>query len=104
VVVVGETPRHVVARPLAGCREREPGRLQLRVVHHPDEHVDDIILAEDDELVAVLGLVCIPAAGSASSELWDVPVNVHLERPLGDRAVVDGCTGERLPLVRSAWD
>jgi hypothetical protein len=103
VLELGETPRRIVPRPFVGCHEREPGRLQLRVVPRRDEHVDDLLIAEDDDTVVVLGLVCTPTAGSAGGEAWDVPVHVHLEGPLGERVVVDGSTGERVPVVPPAW-
>lgn len=75
--------------------EREAGRLQLRFVLWPDEHVDDIVVAEDATTVAVLGTVCTPETGGR--ECCEVPCHVYLERPLGDRAVVDGLTGQPVP-------
>ncbi len=76
--------------------EREPCRLQLRYVLRGDEHVDDIVVAEDDETVAVLGTVCTSVIGD-TGETVECPTHVYLRRPLGDRRVIDGFNGEEVP-------
>ena len=75
----GETPRELRPRAIHRCCEREPGRLQLRVVVGAEEHVDEILVAEDDDIVTVLTAVCTPVAG-----------------PLGARKVIDAVRGEEL--------
>src|SRR3954454_5541502 len=96
VWVYGDVPREVRPRPCAGYMEREPGRLQLRYVLQGDQHVADITVAEDDETVAVLGLVCISPIGDAGEQV-DCPAHVYLRRPLGDRRVIDGFSREPVP-------
>src|SRR4051794_40778132 len=47
VRVLAVLPRRLVPRPCVGHMEREEGRLQVRLVLWLDEHVDDIVVAED---------------------------------------------------------
>jgi hypothetical protein len=96
VYVAGPLPREL--RPLycVGHMEREPGRLQVRFVLRGDEHLDDIVVAEDDEAVVVLATVCVSAAGPRG-EACDGPWHVYLDRPLGDRVVIDGHCGQAVP-------
>jgi hypothetical protein len=61
-----------------------------------DEHVDDIVVAEDDACVVVYGIVCTSVAGSGR-DAYEGPWRVYLERPLGDRMVIDGVTGSPVP-------
>jgi hypothetical protein len=96
VEVLGELPRRIRARACVGYLEREPGRLQLRFVLSADEHMDEILVAEDDEAVVVLATVCTPAGGDPG-ERWEGPWHVYLDRPLEDRAVIDGCNGSAVP-------
>ena len=91
----GETPRELRPRAIHRCREREPGRLQLRVVVGAEEHVDEILVAEDDHIVTVVVNVCMPVAGPVG-ELCDVPHHIYLDRPLGTRKVIDAVRGEEL--------
>jgi hypothetical protein len=81
-------------RPCLGYREREPGRLQLRVALSVDEGVCDIEVEEDQETVAVFVTVC----GSAGGESFDCPVHVNLDAPLEDRRVIDLVSGRPLKL------
>lgn len=78
-------------RPCLRCREREPGRLQLRVVLRPGEGVCEVLVDEDDDRVEVLVLVCGDAETGA--EATDCPVHVYLGQALGDRRVVDKSRG-----------
>ena len=101
--LIDETLRRNVPREVLRCREREPGRLQLRVVLHTDidEHVDAVAVREIDERVLVLATVCTSPI-AVGREAMDVPVHVYLDRPLGDRVVVDAATGrtvERFTLL-----
>src|SRR3954454_18119953 len=44
VTVVDDLPRRLYARPAIGHMEREEGRLQLRYVLWPEEHMADVIV------------------------------------------------------------
>ena len=76
--------------------EREPGRLQLRYVIRGDEHIDDIEVAEDDDCVVVLATVCTAIIGE-DGDAVECPYHKYLERPLGERVVIDGFAGEPVP-------
>jgi hypothetical protein len=76
--------------------EREPGRLQLRIVLRGDEHVDEIVTAEHAKTVVVLATVCTSALGE-TGDFCEVPCHVWLDEPLGRREVVDGVSGEVVP-------
>ena len=94
--VLGDLPRRLEPRRCAGYMEREPGRLQLRFSLCGDEHVDDILVAEDERAVVVFATVCTSVAGEVG-EPCEGPWHVYLERPLGDRAVIDGVLGKAVP-------
>jgi hypothetical protein len=96
VEILGELPRCIRPRRCVGYLEREPGRLQLRFVLAGEEHVDEILVAEDDEAVVVLATVCT-AVGGDGGERWEGPWHVYLDRPLGNREVIDGCNGAAVP-------
>lgn len=68
-------------------REREPGRLQLRVVLRPGESVCDVLVEENGTRVEVLILTC--GEIEPGNEAMDCPVHVYLSAALGDRRVVD---------------
>jgi hypothetical protein len=96
VDVLGDVPRRLEARRCVGWMERERGRLQLRFRLRGDEHVDDIVVEEDERTVVVLATVCT-RVGDEPGPRYEAPVHVSLDRPLGDRAVIDGVTGEAVP-------
>lgn len=96
VWVVGDVSRQLRPRSASTYMECQPGVLQLRYVVQGDQHVDEIVSAEDDATVVVCGCVCMSVVGD-DGEPIDMPAYVVLERPLGDRAVVDGVSGEPLP-------
>lgn len=96
VEILGELPRCIRPRSCVGYLEREPGRLQLRFVLSGEEHVDEILVAEDDEAVVVLATVCTPVGGDGG-ERWEGPWHVYLDRPLGNREVIDGRNGSAVP-------
>jgi hypothetical protein len=75
------------ARTCFRYREREPGRLQLRVILRSGENVCDVLVEENDTRVGVLVLVC--GEIDHRNEAIDCPVNVYLSGALGDRGVVD---------------
>jgi hypothetical protein len=96
IELLHELPRRLRRLRCTGFMEREPGRLQLRYVLRGDEHVDDIVVAEDEHSVVALATVCTPVAGEAG-EAYEGPWHVYLERPLGGRIVIDGATGDPIP-------
>lgn len=61
---VGDTPRTIVPRACWRYREREPGRLQLRVVLGIEEHADEILVIENAASIVVLVFVCTPTNGA----------------------------------------
>jgi hypothetical protein len=96
-----ETPRRLAPRSFVAHCEREPGRLQLRLVLARDEHVDDIVVDEEEDCVIAFASVCSPTTG-AHPEQMEGPFHVYLEQPLGERKVVDALSGRRLP-YRNVW-
>ncbi len=98
--------RELTPRRCVGHMEREPGRLQLRLVLHPGEYVSAIDIEEHDEAVVASATVCRPGGddghgdgddGDGDGDACEVPCHVYLERPLGDRAVRDGHFGHAVP-------
>ncbi len=100
--VVGTVPRHLAPRACDGHMEREPGRLQVRYATTRSEHIDDVLVAEDDEQVVVFATVCTPLINE-ERHLMEAPHHVYLERPLGGRKVFDGVTGREVP-YRNVYD
>jgi hypothetical protein len=98
VEVWGDLPRELRPLRCVGYMEFEAGRLQLRFVLRGDEHVDDIVVAEDDAHVVVFATVCTAVLGEAGPA-WEGPWHVYLDRPLGDRQVIDGSSGVSVPYV-----
>lgn len=86
-----------------GFRERNRGELELRVVLGSDDGgVCQVILDEREREVHVRVLVhrrdAANRSRTAPREEYDWPVRTWLERPLGQRAVIDADTDEELPL------
>jgi len=98
--------RPSVPRKIIAYREREPGRLQLRVPLSGDEGVCEVVVEEDEKTVRVRALVCYDdddEDAPASHERVNCPVHVYLDRPLQGRQVVDIETGAALPLFVPSW-
>ena len=76
--------------------EREPGRLQLRYALHDEEHVNEIVVAEDDERVVVFGTVCAPMDLEVEDTVGH-PYHVYLKQPLGERTVIDAVSELPVP-------
>jgi hypothetical protein len=96
-----------LAHPL-GFRERNVGELELRVaLGAPDHGACQVIVDEQDDEVYVRVLVCYDEADddrrSRTREYTDCPVRVWLEKPLGQRAVIDVDSDEELPLFTPSW-
>lgn len=96
-----------LAHPL-GFRERNIGELELRVaLCRLDNGVCEVIVDEQDDEVHVRVLVCCNDRDeehpSRVREYTDCPVRVWLEKPLGQRAVIDVDRDEELPLFTPSW-
>jgi hypothetical protein len=102
VEVWAALPRHLRPLRCVGHMEREPRRLQLRFVLRGDQHVDDIVIAEDDAEVVVFATVCTAVAGE-EGPACEGPWHVYLDRSLGNRTVVDGSSGATIP-YRNIYD
>jgi hypothetical protein len=88
--------------PVFRCREREPGRLQLRVVLRPGEAVFEVHVDEDAKRIDVLVLV-VPEFEDCG-EAVDCPVHVYLKAARGDRRVTDSARGgETVELFVPDW-
>jgi hypothetical protein len=83
--------------------EREPRRLALYYVATGDEHLDHVMVAEDDARVIVFGVMCAPEEQDLDQPERETRVHVYLEAPLGDRAVIDGFMGLPVPLDAPGW-
>jgi len=84
-----------------GYREREAGRVQLRVALRGSEGVCDAIVEEDEENVVVRLLVCCDENSfeeDEDHEYVNCPIHVYLQKPLGDRSVIDVETDRPVPL------
>jgi hypothetical protein len=81
-------------RPVA-FRERGLGELELRVPMSQDEHgACQVVVDELEDAVYVRVCVCHDDTYPRDRVYCDCPVRVWLDRPLGDRAVIDQ-DGER---------
>ena len=95
-------PRRV--RRALGFRERSVGELELRVPLGADEGVCQVIVDERDDEVYVRVAVCYEDdeddgdARPRRPEYMDCPARVWLDRPLGDRAVIEVDDDRELPL------
>jgi hypothetical protein len=84
-----------------GFRERSVSELELRVgLGGGDVGVCQVVVEEHDEEVYVRLLVCRDLERSASGPggYIDCPVRAWLDKPLGERAVIDVDSDEELPL------
>lgn len=102
----GDVPREVRPRRCNGHMEREAGRLQLRYAIQRDEHMDEIIVAEDDGRVIVFASVCTPIEPQLS-DIVECPYHVYLDRPLGERVVFDAVARAPVPYFNvydGTWD
>ena len=91
----GPAPRRLTSVPCGGYRHRGGNLLRVWVPVEQDGHVDEVIVAEDDEQVVVLAVVCTRGAPRVRVR-HEEPHRVWLREPLGDREVVDGVTGRPL--------
>jgi hypothetical protein len=92
-------------RTCVGYREREPGRLQLRVPLAGTEGLCEVIVEEHEEKILVRVLVCHEEdeEREPGPEYVDCPVHVYLDEPLNGRVVIDEETGEALALFVPRW-
>jgi hypothetical protein len=93
-------------RRALGFRERSVGELELRVPLNDHEGACRVIVDERDDEVHVRVAVCYEDEEDEDEddvrprrrEYMDCPVRVWLDRPLGDRAVIDVDDDRELPL------
>src|SRR3954451_8134576 len=64
-----DTPRRLAPRSFTAHCEREPGRLQLRLVLARDEHVDDIVVDEEEDRIVAFAAVCSPTIGGHPEQM-----------------------------------
>lgn len=96
VWVVGDVARQLRPRAASTYMPEDANVLHLRYVVQGGQHVDEIVTAEDDDTVVVFGCICMSVVGDEGPPI-DAPAFVMLERPLGDRTVIDGVSGAPLP-------
>ena len=63
------TPRRLAPRSFTAHCEREPGRLQLRLVLARDEHVDDIVVDEEEDRIVAFAAVCSRTIGAHPEQI-----------------------------------
>jgi hypothetical protein len=86
-------------------REREPGRLQLRVSRLPStEGICAAIVDEDEDNVYVRVILCYEGPPGKDDEYVNCPVHVYLEKPLNGRTVIEIDTDRVLPLFVASWE
>jgi hypothetical protein len=86
-----------------GFRERNLGELELRVpLTHGDHGACQVIVDEHEDEIYIRVLVCYDEDANTEAthprHYTVCPVRTWLERPLGERAVIDVDTDEELPL------
>jgi hypothetical protein len=94
------------ARECLGYRERDPGRLQLRIPMLYDEGVCDVALDEHPSHIVVRVVVC--RRDDDDERSWypgfaEERTHTYLEAPLGDRTVIDFETGKPIPFYVPTW-
>ena len=91
----GRTARQIVPARCVGWRKKADDVLRVWIALHTDEHIDEVVAAENDDEVVVLAFACTPTAGSEGG--WrSEPIRVDLDSPIGDRQVICGFSGEVL--------
>jgi hypothetical protein len=98
-----------MVRHALGFRERNLCELELRVPPGGDDGgVCTVVVDEFDDEVHVRVVICRDPddeeAAARPREYSDWPVRVWLDRPLGERAVIDLDTDEELPLYKPLYD
>lgn len=94
-------------RQALGFRERNSKELELRVLLSGSDYgVCDVIVDEWDDEVHVRVLVCYRDDDGddwSDRDYLDCPVRTWLDRPLGERAVIDVDSDEELPLYTPSY-
>lgn len=95
------------ARECLGCREREPGRLQLRVPTLRNEAVCHVVIDEHPSHVVVRVVVCWRDDGDDQRYRYpgfaEERTHAYLNAPLGVRTVIDFETGKPVPFYVPSW-
>jgi hypothetical protein len=92
---VGETPREIVPVRILSYRDRGMGGIKLFVAIGDEEHVDEVLLAEDAEKIVLAAYVCSPATGSGGRHRIEA-IKKYAARSLDGRPVIDRFSGEVL--------
>lgn len=68
--------------------------------------VCEVIAEETEEIVQVRVLLCFEDRDESwdDREGWDRPVHTYLDKPLGNRSVIDVDTRKPLPLHAPRWE
>jgi hypothetical protein len=85
---LGRMPREIYPTPCLSWRPKGEREIRLWARVHEDEHLDEVVVAEDERQVLVEVFVCTPTGGSDKREHAE-PVRIELRDPIGDREVVD---------------
>lgn len=94
------------ARECLGYRERDPGRLQLRIPMLYNEGVCDVALDEYPSHIVVCVVVC--RRDDDEERSWypgfaEERTHAYLDAPLDDRMLIDSETGKAVPLYVPTW-
>lgn len=96
----GDAPRSVRPAQCFAYAETDPGCLDLRYMLRFQQQVADVLVAEDEDTVVVLGFACMSVLGDAG-EPAERSVAAFLSEPLGSRRVIDAFSREPVPALLS---
>jgi hypothetical protein len=100
VAVCGDRPRGIHPQRCGGYVKRGARTLELRYELLPNEHVDEILVAEDEDRVVVLATVCAPVDRKLG-DIVEYVYSVHLQRSIGDRIVLDAVENEPVQRLKA---
>lgn len=92
---LGETPRRIVPRRILEYGDRGMGGLKVTLVLQDEEHVDEVLIAEDDDKIVLAAFVCSPALPTGGPSAVEA-IKKYAARDLAGRPVIDRFTGEVL--------
>jgi len=97
VRVCGELPHELWRRRCRGYVARGPATVGLRFEFFESQHLDDVVIAEDENAVVMFATIYSPVSSEGSGRQREVEVKVVLEQPLGGRELFDAVAGEPIP-------
>ena len=95
VVWIAKTPREIVPVGILSYRDRGMGGIKLFVALADEEHVDEVLLAEDEEKIVLAAYVCSPALPTGGRHRIEA-IKTCAMADLAGRPVIDRFTGEVL--------